>query len=82
MSGIQVKQCCESLGMIIHRIPATDRNSYRATFNQNPSHAPGNSVYWSESRYGGLLGLPRVIHGGIDTHARTIHEIEYLIKGQ
>lgn len=64
---------CERLGLKVSRVPADGRHSYTATL-------PGIHVYWSTSTLGGMLGLPRIMANGRDTHCRNEKEIEYLIK--
>jgi hypothetical protein len=75
MSHKEIKYQCETLGLIVRQEPATDRRSFSATFDR-----PGCRVYWSTSYEGGVLGMPRVIVNGADTHARSLKEIAYLVK--
>jgi len=64
---------CEALGLRVEQTPDTGAKSFQAT-------RPGIRVYWRTSTLGGLLGLPRVVYGkGIDTHARSLKEIRYLV---
>lgn len=65
---------CEALGLKVQREPAEPRADFSAT-------AAGVRVYWSVGIGGALLGLPRVRREGMDTHARSLREIRYLVKG-
>ncbi len=73
MQHKQIISECEGLGLTVRQVPDSGRKSFEAT-------APKVRVYWSTSDLGGMLGLPRVISNGVDTHARTIKEIAYLVK--
>lgn len=65
---------CEALALKVEQQPDPGgAKSYSAT-------APGQRVTWRVSHTGGLLGLPRVIVNGRDTHARSLHEVRYLLK--
>ncbi len=68
---------CTALGLTVTPSSTIGRRSYNAK-----ADSPLPRVYWSTSYEGGLLGLPRVITAdGRDTHARTLKEIAYLVKG-
>lgn len=75
MQHRQIKDQCEALGLVVRQTPDTGRRSYSATFD-----VPGCRVYWSTSYEGGVLGAPRVIVNGADTHARSLKEIAYLVN--
>lgn len=66
---------CESFGMVVAQVP-----SYGAYQRAFAATAGPVSVRWSTSYELGLLGLPRVYNGlKLDTHARTLREIRYLV---
>lgn len=68
-----IKEMCESLAFTVDRAPSDGlRRNWNAT-------RPGQRVYWSTSFEGGMLGLPRVAVNGVDTHARSLAEIKYLL---
>jgi hypothetical protein len=69
---------CEALGLTVRQIPANGRKCFEAT--RPNAELDKVRVYWSISDLGGLLGLPRVIVKGADTHARTLREIRYLVR--
>lgn len=73
-SPAAIADLCRSLGLTVFLEPATGRRCYSAT------DGKGIRVYWTTSFEGGLLGLPRVINRGVDTHARSLREIRYLIQ--
>lgn len=64
---------CEALALKVEQQPDQGAKSYSAT-------SLGFRVYWRVSFTGGLIGLPRVVVHGRDTHARTLKEIRYLLK--
>jgi hypothetical protein len=69
-----VKDVCEQLGLTVIGVPATGRKSFLAQF-------LAGHVYWSiSSTDENLLGLPRVVVNGRDTHARSIKEIKFLVQ--
>lgn len=76
MTHKSISSVCEALGLKVEQIPAHGRKTFSATFPETNKVR----VYWSTSLEGGLLGLPRVITGGRDTHARSTKEIEYLVR--
>jgi len=61
----------ESAGFIITRVPATGHHAYDAT---HPGK-PGVRAYWHTSDLGGMLGKPRIVRDGVDTHARSEKEL-------
>jgi len=73
MSHKAIVEQCERLGLAVGREPSEGRRDWSATGKRV-------RVYWSASFEGGLLGLPRVIRNGVDTHARSLREIEYLVS--
>jgi hypothetical protein len=76
MRHTPVKDCCEQLGLQVRQTPGNGRREFSATFS-----VPGVRVYWSVSIHSDyLLGCPRVVVNGVDTHARSLCEIEYLVK--
>jgi hypothetical protein len=75
MTHRTIKLKCESLGLQFNQKPGHSIRSYEAV-----SADRRVRVYWTTSTEGGLLGLPRVIVSGVDTHARSPKEIEYLVK--
>lgn len=75
MTHRQIVEACESLGLQVKSVPADGRRSYEAVYT-----VPGPRVYWSTSYEGGLLGLPRCVSRGGDTHCRSIKEIKYLVE--
>jgi hypothetical protein len=65
---------CEALGLKVVRVPDTGAEAYNAT-------TSGVCVYWRKSSTSdGLLGLPRVVVNGVDTHARSVKEVRYLVR--
>lgn len=73
MTHKQIADECEALGLDVAQAPDTGRKSYSAT-------GKGIRVYWSTSYEGSLLGLPRLITNGRETHCRSIEEIRYLVN--
>ena len=76
MTHKSVVDTCEALGLKVWQGPDTERRAYNAV-----SDTPGTRVHWTTSYEGLVVGLPRVIVGARDTHARTMKEIRYLVKG-
>jgi len=74
LSPTAIADLCRSLGLAVLLEPATGRRCYSATDGR------GIRVYWTVSLKGGLLGLPRVINRGVDTHAKSLREVRYLIR--
>jgi hypothetical protein len=75
MSHREIVNECEALGLVVRRVPSEGRRNWEG-------NGQGVRVYWSNSSTGddyGLLGLPRVVARGVDTHARSIKEMRYLV---
>ena len=73
MTHDTIKDTCERLALTVAQAPADGlRRNWNAT-------RPGQRVYWSTSFAGYVIGSPRVITNGADTHARSLREIKYLL---
>lgn len=74
MTHKQVVAECEANGLKVERVPAQDRKTFNAT------RQDGLRVYWSTSYEGGMLGKPRIVYKGADTHAINLQSISYYAK--
>ena len=73
MNHKQIINECERLGLKVQQVPSSGRRSYQA---KNEKIL----VYWDTSYEGGLLGSPRIMHKGGDTHITSLKTIEFYLK--
>ncbi len=67
---------CEALGLTVRKAPDIGRRAFLAT-----SDTPDIRVCWSKSTSSGYItGSPRVMVDGEDINARSIREIERLVR--
>lgn len=77
MKHTKLKAECQALGLTVFRT----ENSADGHLARWEALADGVRVYWTASLVSDtLVGMPRVVKCGWDTHARTVNEVKYLVQ--